>query len=184
MSIPSKFPVRVRSGSVTVKIYRSRNSKNYVSYLVVHSVGGKRRVQSFSDYTDAHNEAAGVAEKLAKGELDILQLTSADRRAYAHALAELRPTGVALEFAAQEYTAAHKILAGRTTLIEAVRFYVSRHKDCEPKNVADAVAEFYSSKEQEGISDAYKKVRLLRIDGRGIGRTMSQAHERTTPQIR
>jgi ATP-dependent DNA helicase RecG len=27
-------------------------------------------------------------------------------------------------------------------------------------------------------------VRLLRINGRGIGRTMSQAHERTTPQIR
>jgi phage FluMu gp28-like protein len=28
------------------------------------------------------------------------------------------------------------------------------------------------------------RLRLLRIDGRGIGRTMSQAHERTTPQIR
>lgn len=158
MAIPSKFPVRVRSGSVTVKIYRSRSSKNYLSYVVVHSVGGKRKVQTFSDYADAHNEAAGIAEKLAKGELDILQLTGADRLAYAHALAELKPTGVALEFATQEYATAQKILAGRTTLLEAVKFYVSRHKDCTPQNVADAVEELYRSKKQEGASDAYMKV--------------------------
>jgi hypothetical protein len=158
MSIPSKFPVRVRSGSVTVKIYRSKNSKNYVSYVVVHSIAGKRKVQTFSDYRDAHEEASGIAQKLAKGEIEIVQLTGADRLAYGHALAELGPTGVALEVAAQEYAEAHKILGGRTTLIEAIKFYVSRHKDCTPKNVGDAVEELYRSKEQEGASDAYLKV--------------------------
>jgi hypothetical protein len=55
MAIPSKFPVRVRAGSVTVKIYRSKNSKNYLSYVVVHSVGSKKHVQTFGPAGAPHN---------------------------------------------------------------------------------------------------------------------------------
>jgi hypothetical protein len=158
MTIPSKFPVCVRAGSVTVKIYRSRNSKNYISFVVAHSVAGAQKVQTFADYKAPHAEASGIAHKLSRGEVDVLQLTGADRLAYGQALAELKPTGVALALAAKEYAAALKILEGKTTLLEAAKFYATRHRRCLPKNVADAVEELISSKEREGASDAYVKV--------------------------
>src|SRR5688572_10413334 len=157
MRSPNSFPVSVRRGSVVVKIYRQDRLKagaEYSSYMVTYTGADRKRKQkAFADYNEAKEEAQGVAQKLSQGEIQVAQLTSSDRRAYGHALAELQPTGAALELAAKEYAEAHKILAGRTSLVEAARFYVARHQNCTAMDVKDAIEELYQSKKQEGASD-------------------------------
>src|SRR5688572_18869394 len=142
MRIPSKFPVLVRNDSVTVKIYRQDRKKTgqtYTNYIVNYRADGKRRLKTYVDFEQAHREATGISRKLAQGELEVIQLTGADRAVYGRALGELRSAGVPLDLTAKEYAEAHRILGGRTSLIEAAKFYVTRHRNCEPKTVAEAV---------------------------------------------
>src|SRR5687768_8044417 len=92
MAIPSKFPVRVRRGSVTVKIYRQVREKagrKYHSFTVDYTASGKRTLKAFADYEKAHEQSTGIASKLAQGEIEVLQLTGADRSAFGHALGHL-----------------------------------------------------------------------------------------------
>jgi integrase len=158
---PEKFPFKVRTGSVTVKIYRAEREKDgtkYTSYSISYTAAdGQRKLKAFADYSQAYEEAKAVSLKLAQGEIQVAQLSSADRRSYGHALAELKPTGVALEVAAKEYAEAIKILAGRTSLVEAARFYVLKHQDCTPMNVEAAVKQMLETKKREGASLAYQK---------------------------
>ena len=57
---------------------------------------GKRKLKAFADYEDAYEEAKAVALKLAQREIQLAHLTTNERRSYDDAVAELRPTGVAL----------------------------------------------------------------------------------------
>ena len=111
---PKQFPVVVRTGSVSVKIYRTTREKDgseYTSYTISYTAAdGKRKLKAFADYGEAYEEARAVSLKLAQGEIQVAQLTAADRRSYGHALAELKPTGAALESAAKEYAEAIKVL--------------------------------------------------------------------------
>ena len=68
-------------------------------------------------------------------------------------MAELQPTGMVLQMAAKEYAEAFKILGGRTSLVEAARFYVARHQNCTAMDVKDVIEELFQSKKQEGASD-------------------------------
>jgi hypothetical protein len=77
--------------------------------------------------------------------------------AYGHALEALKPTNLALELAAKELAAAYKVLGGRTTLLEAAKFYVNRHQNTEPKEISEAIEEMISDKEKEGVSAEYLK---------------------------
>jgi hypothetical protein len=161
VKVPKQFPVSVRTGSVAVKIYCSKRVKlghEYTQYTVSYTAAsGHRKLKAFAKYEEAYDEAKAVALKLAQGEVQVAQLTSADRRAYGHAVAELRPTGVALELAAKEYAEAVKVLGGRTSLVEAARFYVHKHQNCTSKNVSDAVEEMLQTKKDGGASQAYLK---------------------------
>ena len=71
-----------------------------------------------------------VVRKLASCNIDVLQLTSADRAAYLRARHLLDPLGVSLEVAAAEY--AHvKPLLGNIPLSTAVQYYVRKHQGSE-----------------------------------------------------
>jgi hypothetical protein len=81
----------------------------------------------FADFDEAHAEARSKAISLSKGELDVLELRSADRVAYVHAVGALKPTGMALELAAKEYAEAQKAIGGKASVLEAAKDYAKRH---------------------------------------------------------
>lgn len=138
MSTP-KFPVTVKRGSASVKIYRGEN-KGYPVFTMAYHDGAERRRETFTSFDEAKLEAEAVATKLCRGELDVLTLTSADRLLYVRATEALKPTGIPLDTAVADFAMAHKRLTG-TPLQEAVEFYVKRHPQGQPKKTVTEVVE-------------------------------------------
>src|SRR6476619_5184498 len=104
------FPMAVKAGSSTVKIYRDRKpSGDY--FRVVYHLGGRRHRLNFRDLEAAKVEAQAKASQLARGDVDAVQLTGRDRLTYGRALDAIRPLGVPLDAAATEYAQAAKTLA-------------------------------------------------------------------------
>jgi integrase len=159
------FPYEVKTGSVVVKIYKVRNKtfketqEERESFMVSHSAQGKRTQKMFAVFEEAKAHAKSVANSMAQGELDVLELRSEQRMAYVHAVKHLEPTGVALELAAQEYAEAWRYLGGKASLVEAAREFAKRHMhDLPSKTVSEAVEEMIEKKEREPASDFYMKV--------------------------
>lgn len=153
-----EFPMEVKSGSVTVKIYKVEN-KGRDSFTVSYFADGRRKQKMFADFKEAHAEAKSKAISMSKGELDVLHLASADRLAYVHAVEALKPTGVPLELAAKDYAEAWKALGGKASLLEAAKEYARRHlHDLPNKLLPDAVTDMLTAKEREKASAAYQKV--------------------------
>ena len=153
-----QFPMVVRSGSVTIKIYRVQN-KGRDSFTISYFSEGKRRLKMFAKFEEAHAEATSKAISLSKGELEVLHLGRAERLAYVHTLDALKPTGVPMELAAKEYAEAWKLLGGKTSIIEAVRDFAKRRPHAMPiKPLPDAVNEMLAAKEREGTGKPYLKI--------------------------
>jgi integrase len=146
-------PIEVKAGSAVVKIYPISN-RGRMLYTVVHyPTAGQRKRQNFADLAEAKAEAYRLAANLQKGDIEVLQLTNKDRSSYLHALAEIKPSGRSLELAATEYAEAVKLLGSRTSLVEAVRFYVRHHPTSLPaKSVSDVVDELIAAKRADGLS--------------------------------
>ena len=136
-----EFPMEVQSGSVIVKIYRVRNKsfrvtakddtvreKERFSFMVSFFADGKRRQQMFAEFEEAHAAAQLKADKLAAGQLDVIDLGNKECSAYTHAVEALKPTGMPLELAAKEYAEAWKVLGGKASILEAAREFARRHK--------------------------------------------------------
>jgi len=149
-----KFPLSVKRGSATVKIYREKKaSGNY--FRVSFYKGSVRCGLNFADLDAAKKEAEAKAAQLSRGDLDALQITGKDRLIYGRALEAIRPLGMALDAAAIEFTEAKKTLDG-FSLSEAARFYMRHHgRGIKPKPVADAVAEMIAAKAAKGVSATY-----------------------------
>jgi hypothetical protein len=62
------FPMVVKQGSVSVKIYDVEN-KGRLSYTVSFHAGGKRRLKMFADFDEAYAEAKAKANALSRGEM-------------------------------------------------------------------------------------------------------------------
>jgi site-specific recombinase XerD len=161
-----EFPYEEKCGSVVVKIYRVVNKKDKEgnkrqSFMVSYFAKGLRKQKMFAEFEGkdgAKAFARATAESVNRGELDVLELRSADRIAYVHAVNEVRAIGVALELAAKEYAEAYRILGGRTSLVEAAREYVRRYPQGEStKLVSEAAEEMIATKEREGASEVYMK---------------------------
>jgi integrase len=153
----AEFPICIRSGSITVKIYRVEN-KGRTAFSISYFANGKRKMKMFSVLEKAVKEAKEKAGELARGELDVVELRSSDRFAYIHAVNELKPTGVPLELAAKEYAEAWKVMGGRGSLVEAAREYARRKLNALPhKLVPEAVADLIAVRTQEGTTPAYVK---------------------------
>lgn len=158
-----KFPLTVKAGSSTVKIYRDRKpSGDY--FRVVYHLGGKRHRLNFRDLDAARTEAAAKAAQLARGDVDAVQLTGKDRLTYGRALDAIRDFDIPLDAAAIDYAQARKILGGYT-LSDAARFFMRHHgKGIAGKLVADAVAAFKGEKAAEGRSELYLNDLRYRLD--------------------
>src|SRR5215813_6657085 len=141
----NRFPIIVKRGSSTVKIYRDQKPSG-IYYRVAYHIGGKRYRLNFADLDRAKSEAEAQAAKLSRGDVDAALLTGKDRLIYGRALEAVKDFGLPLDAAAIEYRQARKLL-GTVTLLDAASFYERHHsRGIVPKAVADAVDEMIASK--------------------------------------
>jgi len=103
---------------------------------------------------DARFEAGRAATAIANGEADILKLTSADRATYLRAMDALRPLGIPLHVAMEEYVEARRHAGAG--LIAAAKEHGRRHATATiRKSIAETVEEILAAKKQDGMSVRY-----------------------------
>ena len=151
----TRFPITIKRGSSSVKIYRDRKPEG-TYYRVAYHLGGKRHRLSFNDLDRARNEAEAKASQLSRGDIDAVQFSGRQRLEYGRAKEVLRRFDVPLDAIAIEYSEASKLLDDGATLVDAVRFYARHHgHGIKRKLVADAVQEMIAAKSAKGVSDVY-----------------------------
>jgi site-specific recombinase XerD len=155
------FPLTVKRGSATVKIYKTP-CRGKIRYTISYWLDGTRKRQTFDDLDRAKTEAASAANQLTSGDLDVLELTGADRAAYLRARQLLDPLGLGIEAAAAELADARKRLGG-LSLAHAVESYVRRHQGIVAgKQIAEVVQELLAAKGTDNLSLRY--LRQLQYD--------------------
>jgi integrase len=153
-----KFPLTIRAGSSSVKIYRESRPDGSVYFKLSYHLGGKRHRPSFANLDEAKNEANAKAAQLSRGDIDAMQLNGKDRLAYGRALEAVRQFNIPLDAAAIDYAEVRKVL-GNHSLMEAARFYM-RHNAAGimGKPVAEAFEAFRKTKEDAGRNAHYLRV--------------------------
>ena len=146
-------PIVVKAGSAAVKIYRGK-SRGYDLFTVVHYAGGSRKREAFGDLADAKERARQVAHAIINGRAAVLELTNVDREGYVSALELLRPFGIPLHSAVEEYVAARSHLDGES-LLSAVKEHSRRRHHVVDKHVPEIVEELLVAKQRDGLSDRY-----------------------------
>lgn len=150
------FPCVVSKGSVSVKIYKTP-SHGYDSFTLSYYQDGVRKRPTFPTFQTAKAEADVVVLRLASRNIDVLELTSADRATYLRARQLLDPLGISLEVAAAEYAHVKPMLKG-IPLSTAVLYYMRKHHGhVEGKLVKDVVEELLAAKKADGCSDRYRQ---------------------------
>ena len=133
--------IAVKRGNTTIKIYRHKGrrykGKYYELFTVAYSLNGKQLRKNFSRYKDAWDFASDTATALEKGRAQVLSLNAADWQSYIAAKNLLRPFGIPVRDAIEEYVAIRK----RKRIIE--------------KRVGEVVDELLTAKKQAGLSDRY-----------------------------
>jgi len=157
------FPLTIKAGSSSVKIYRESRNDGLVYYKLSYHLGGKRHRPSFANLDVAKNEATAKAAQLARGDVDAMQLNGKDRLAYGRALEAIRTLGMPLDAAAIDYAEARKILKNNS-LLDAARFYMKHHgHGITGKSVFEALEAFLESKKKAQRSAVYLKDIRLRV---------------------
>jgi integrase len=146
-------PIIVKVGNAAVKIYQGK-SRGYNLFTVVHYAGGERKRETFARLEDAKRRAGDVARAMLNGRLAVLELTSADREGYVSALELLKPLGIPLHSAIEEYIAARSHLHGES-LLSAVKEHAARRRYVVDKGVGEIVNEMLMAKKHDGLSPRY-----------------------------
>jgi integrase len=146
-------PISVKAGNVEVKIYQGK-SRGYDLFTVVHYVGGERKRETFGNLADAKERAREVARAIINGRTAVLELTNTDREGYVAALERLRPLGVPLHSAVEEYVAARSHLNGES-LLSVAKAHAGRRRDVLDKRVREIVGELLAAKKRDGLSVRY-----------------------------
>ena len=139
-----RFPVTIRHRSSKAKIYRPAGKFNY--YRVAFAVAGKRRMQTFANYSDAKAAAERIVRDAASGS-QAAALSASQSRDSLAALQRLesfrQSTGraVSLLAAVSEFVEAAGKLHGRS-LDEAVTGYLRTVVSVKRKDIGEAVTEF------------------------------------------
>jgi integrase len=157
-----RFPIVVKRGSATVKIYRDRKPEG-TYYRVTYYLGKKRHRLNFSDLHEATNEAEAKACQLSRGDVDAMQLNGDDRLTYGRAVDAVKEFNLPLDTVAREYSEAKRLLNG-LSLLDAARFYARhRGRGITRKAVAEAVSEIIDRKRRKGVSDVYVRDLCYRL---------------------
>ena len=154
---PDRFPLSVKKGHATVKIYQVKNRKR-VHYTVSYLTAANGRVRrTFADLALAKKEAGNIAYNLAEGDLEALKLSGRERQIYVTAEQALARTCIPLDSAAREFARAWDIL-GHAGIVEAARYFKKHVEAGLPSvTVAEALERFTATKKAEGMSALYLK---------------------------
>jgi integrase len=162
-----KWPLLIKRGNVTVKVYRGQNrigNTVYPQFTLAYYSGNQRVRRKFSDLVEVQREAEIAATKLAAGDHEVLKLTAADRALYLQSLEVLRPLNIPLNVAVLEFVAARKGLPEGATLNEAVDFFRRRSPAYfEKRTVQQVVDEIVATKTAAGLSEVHIKDLTLRL---------------------
>src|SRR6516225_12027671 len=130
--------IAVKRGKTTIKIYRHKGrcykGKHYELFTVAYRLNGKQLRKNFSRYEEASDFASDTATALEKGRTQVLSLSAADWQSYLAAENLLRPLGIPLHEAIEQYVATRK------------------GKKIVEKRVGEIVDEFLTAKENAGLS--------------------------------
>lgn len=148
-----RTPIVVKAGNAAVKIYRGK-SRGYDLFTVVHYIGGSRKRETFGSLADAKERAQEVARAIINGRTAVLELTNADREGYVAAAELLRPLGIPLHSAVEEYVAARSHLDGES-LLSAAKEHARRRRHVTDKRVPEIVEELLAAKQRDGLSVRY-----------------------------
>ena len=133
--------IPVKRGNTVVKIYRRKagqyKGKYYDLFTVAYREHGQRVLKNFRRRRAAYDFASETATRLEREEREILRASAADWQSYLAAKNLLRPFGIPLHEAIEEYVAMRK-----------------RKKTLE-KRVGDVVGELLEAKKQARLSDRY-----------------------------
>lgn len=173
MKAPSNWPVIVKIGSATVKIYRVARVKagtEYIEYRVgYYDAEGKRRFESFSEYADAEAKARKVGASITRGDAKGLSLSAEDALVYLRAVERLKATGTPLDVAVADYVTAKEILPGHS-LTEAAKFFAKSCADLKTATVRSVVDELVASKEKRAKGGKPASAEYLRDLKSRLGR--------------
>jgi hypothetical protein len=159
------YPARVKGyGVIPIKIYFKFRAKG--SYCLVEDrSSGRRRLLNCPSLDAARERANQVAEAIAKGKQAVLRLNRQDLDSYEVAKQSVAPFNVSVHFASQEWAHAKTMLAGRGTLLDAVRFYLDHGGDgLTPKSFNEAKEAFLQLKAHQGISKEQQRRIRSRLD--------------------
>jgi integrase len=164
-----RFPLTVKERGVAVKIYRSKyrkkdskgKSRQYELYTIACYVGKQRRRETCADLPKAKARAREIVISILHGRLPVLELTNADSESYLRAIELLRPMGMPLHAAIEEFIAARSKLNGES-LVSVVNEHLARKGSIPQRRVAEIVDELLVAKQQDGLSPRY--VYALRSD--------------------
>ena len=158
-----KFPVKVSFRKAEVKIYGK--SAAYPFYRLCYYAAGKRRIQSFSTYTEARTKADAKVRELASGSQSIA-LTAKEATAALSIRDALdafrRDTGrtfTALE-AVTGFLDATKQLPPGCGLTESVKTFARTLATIKPKLISDAVEEFIKVRKPKAQAADGKRAQL------------------------
>jgi integrase len=157
-----KWPLIVKERGVEVKIYRTKyrkknrgaKSRQYQLHTLAYYIGKERRRETFADLSKAKARAGEVIISMLQGRLPVLQLTSADSESYSRAIQLLRPLGLPLHAAVEEYVAARSKLDGES-LASAVSEHLARKRNIPQRSVSEIVDEMLAAKKHDGLSARY-----------------------------
>jgi integrase len=156
LKLKEKFPLIVKKGHATVKIYRVKNRDAHYYCVSYVSPQGRQRC-NFAQLDLAKREANNVAQHLADGDIEALKLTGREKQIYVEAERVIAGTGLPLHSVAHEFARAFEILGG-AHIVEAARWYKKTVDVNLPQITAtDAVEKFRAAKEAEGMSAMYLK---------------------------
>ena len=150
-----KGTVIIGKGAASVKIYPFTRKNGYKQNNICWYEGGRRRTRCFSDFAEAELIAQQVSVRLSNKQATGREATHRDIEILQHCEELVRPFGVALVAAVEEWAAVRKS-APDISLSDAVRFYATNGPDRFPNRSTTQVAnEFVTSLERKGVSDSY-----------------------------
>jgi integrase len=156
-------PIVIKAGNVPVKIYRGKprvyetrsgKIRRHELFTLVYYSRGARCREAFGNEERARERANEIARAIINDRLALLELTNTDRESYLRAVNLLRPLGVPLHSAIEEYVAARSILNG-AALLPALQEHAAARRNIVEKRVLEVVDEMIASKERGDLSKRY-----------------------------
>ena len=172
LSKRKRKPDTVKVGSVVIKIYKRTRATvtggTRTIWEVANHVGGRRRLQSFSDFAAARDEAQRIGRLISSGETTAAGFRSTDAASYGRAVEILRDAGLdtPLELVAAHYVEAVKIL-GTDKIVAAAQDFIRRNPTERPprtvRQVADELIELKTNRKASARYVEDLKLRLAKL---------------------